>query len=137
MFDSIFDIMIVLIPLSIFIGRVIVQARNKHKPRPTVKQPPIPVHFEDYEDDEDGVTFAPSAVSKPVIKSKDSLSAYTPLSSMESALKPPPATRAKAASAGSAQGARSTQGVLNLSHLSPIKQAVVMAEVLGPPKGMI
>ena len=33
--------------------------------------------------------------------------------------------------------AASNKPVFNLSNLSPLKQAVVMAEILGPPKGMI
>jgi len=126
MFDSIFEIMIVLIPLAIFIGRVVVQARGKRKS--PVKQRPIPVHFEDY-DDEDERQFAPTAAPPSVQNQKDSGGAYSLPISMESALKPPPPKKAKTPSAEPAHG------FLNLNHLSPMKQAVVLAEILGPPKG--
>jgi len=128
MFDSIFDIMIVLIPLAIFIGRMVLQARNRHNPQPAKKQLPIPVHFEDY-DDEDDRQFSPSAGLKTVIK-KDRADTYSPPPPMNSAPKPPPLKKAKAPSAEPAQG------FLNLNHLSPMKQAVVLAEILGPPKGI-
>jgi len=128
MFDSIFDIMIVLIPLAIFIGRIVLQAQAKRKPEPLKKQPPIPVHFEDY-DDEDDRQFSPSAGLKAVIK-KDRADTYSPPLSMDSAPKPPPLKKAKAPSVEPAQG------FLNLNHLSPMKQAVVLAEILGPPKGV-
>jgi len=130
--DSIFNVIIVLIPLAIFIGRIVLQAQAKRKPAPPKKQPPIPVHFEDY-DDEDERQFAPSAVSKQVSKQvidhKDRADTYNPPPLMDSAPKPPPLKKAKTLSA------ESVQGFLNLNHLSPMKQAVVMAEILGPPKG--
>jgi len=131
MFDSIFDIMIVLIPLAIFIGRVVLQARNRHNPQPAKKQPPIPVHFEDY-DDEDDRQFSPSAGLKTIIKKDraDIYNIYSPPSSMDNAPKLPPMKKAKAPSAEPAQG------FLNLNHLSSMKQAVVLAEILGPPKGI-
>jgi len=49
---------------------------------------------------------------------------------VDSAPKPPPLKRANTPSA------ELPQGFLHLDHLSPMKQAVVMAEILGPPKGM-
>jgi len=67
--DSLFNIIIVLIPVAIFIGRIVLQAQAKRKPEPPRKQPPIPVHFEDYDDDDER-QFAPSGVSKPVIIQK-------------------------------------------------------------------
>ena len=132
MSDSIFDIMIVLIPLAIFIGRVVVQARNKRNPQPAKKPPPIPVHFEDYEDeDEDNRRFSPSAGIKTVtvIDQKNRADTYNPPPLMDSAPKSTPLKKAISPSAEPAQG------FLNLNHLSPMKQAVVLAEILGPPKG--
>jgi hypothetical protein len=131
--DSLFNIIIVLIPVAIFIGRIVMQAKAKRKPEPPRKQPPIPVHFEDY-DDEDDRQFAPSAVSKQAvnkaINNKDRAAAYSPPPLVDSAPIPPPLKKAKASSA------EPEQGFLYLSHLSPMKQAVVMAEILGPPKGL-
>jgi hypothetical protein len=130
--DSLFNIIIVLIPVAIFIGRIVLQAQAKRRPEPPKRQPPIPVHFEDYDDDER--QFAPSAVSKQAINravnNKDRADAYSPPPVVDSAPKPPPAIKAKTPSA------EPVQGFLYLNHLSPMKQAVVMAEILGPPKGM-
>jgi hypothetical protein len=126
--DSLFNIVIVLIPVAIFIGRIVLQAQAKRKPEPPRKQPPIPVHFEDYDDDER--QFVPSAFSKQAINNKGRADTYNPPPSLDSAPKPPPLIKAKTPSAEPAQGC------LNLNHLSPMKQAVVMAEILGPPKGM-
>jgi len=126
MFDSIFDLMIVLIPLAIFIGRIIVQARSKRNP--PKKQPPIPVHFEDYED-EDEAPFVPSSVTKTVLNKKDRVDTYSPPISINSLPGPPAPKKAKIPSAEPAHV------FLNLNHLSQLKQAVVLAEILGPPKG--
>jgi len=123
--DSLFNIIIVLIPIAIFIGRIVLQARNRHNPQPAKKQPPIPVHFEDERQ------FAPSAVSKQAInKAINRTDTYNPPPLVDSAPKPPPLINAKTPSV------EPVQGFLYLNHLSPMKQAVVMAEVLGPPKGM-
>jgi len=132
--DSLFNIIIVLIPVAIFIGRIVLQAQAKRRPEPPNRQPPIPVHFEDYDDEDDDRQFAPSAVSKQVINkaipNKDRAAIYTPPPLADSAPIPPPLKKATAPSA------ESVQGLLYLAHLSPMKQAVVMAEILGPPKGL-
>jgi len=127
MLDSIFNIIIVLIPLAIFIGRVVAQARSRRSP--PKKQPPIPLHFEDY-DDEDERVFAPTSVPSPASNKKTRADTYNPPLSVDNAPKPPPPKKAKTHSAEPAQG------FLNLNHLSPMKQAVVLAEILGPPKGI-
>jgi hypothetical protein len=129
MADSLFNIIIVLIPVAIFIGRIVMQAQAKRKPEPARKQPPIPVHFEDY-DDEDDRQFAPSAVSKQAINNKSKADTFIPPPLVDSAPKPPPVKKAEAPSAEPAHG------FLYINHLSPMKQAVVLAEILGPPKGM-
>jgi len=129
MFDSIFNIIIVLIPLAIFIGRIVSQARSKRNPAPPARPRPISVHFEDDEDDEDERRFTPSAVSPPLQAKKDNVYAYSapvpaksiPEESQIKAKMPP---------------VEPSQGFIYLNHLSPMKQAVVMAEILGPPKGM-
>jgi len=126
--DSLFNIVIVLIPVAIFIGRIVLQAQAKRKPGPTRKQPPIPVHFEDYDDDER--QFVPPAVSRQVINNKARADTYNPSPVVDSAPKQSPAIKAKIPSA------EPVQGFLYLNHLSPMKQAVVMAEILGPPKGL-
>jgi hypothetical protein len=136
--DSIFDIMIVLIPLAIFISRIVVQARGKHKPQPPVKRQPITVHFED----DDERLFTPSAVSKPAINKNDRADIYSPPVLADSSQKPPSVKKAKIPAVGgprftgsAVSSAEQARFFLNLNHLSPMKQAVVMAEILGPPKG--
>jgi hypothetical protein len=129
MLDSLFNIIIVLIPIAIFIGRIVLQAQAKRKPEPTRKQPPITVHFEDY-DDEDDRQFAPSAVSKQVINNKNKAETYIPPPLVDNAPKTPPVKKAETPSVEPAHG------LLYINHLSPMKQAVVLAEILGPPKGM-
>jgi len=132
MFDSFSNLIIVLIPLAIFIGRIVLQAQSKRRPEPPRKQPPIPVHFVD-DDEEDDRQFAPSALSRQVINkainNKAKTDTYTPPPLMDSAPKPPPVMKAT-------DPAETVQGFLNLAYLSPLKQAVVMAEILGPPKGL-
>jgi len=131
MVDSIFNIIIVLIPLAIFIGRMVVMARNKRNPPPTAKPRPITVHFEDdEEDDEDERRFAPSAVPTPVHVKKDNANVYSLPVSVKSIPEPLPPSKAKTPSV------EPSHGFIYLNHLSPMKQAVVLAEILGPPKGM-
>jgi hypothetical protein len=126
--DSLLNIIIVLIPVAIFIGRIVVQAQSKRNPPSPVKQRPIPVHFEDDEDDDER-QYRPSSVSSlPVQVKKDSVDASH--ISVNSVPELPPMKKAKPLSVEPAHG------FLYLNHLSPMKQAVVMAEILGPPKGM-
>jgi len=132
--DSLFNIIIVLIPVAIFIGRIVLQAQAKRRPESPRKEPPIPVHFEDYDDDEDERQFAPSAVPKQVINkaipNKPRTETHNPPPLADSAPMPPPVIKTKASSA------EPVQGFLDLNHLPSLKQAVVMAEILGPPKAL-
>ena len=174
MFDSLFNFVIILIPLAIFIGRFVVQARNKNAPKPP--PPRIPVHFEDDEDDERGDSFAPHTLShgaaeyfrglshtqqtaaqkaaqprRPSVapgKLGESLNQQGPGNLAASLVAGPPYTAPSTATSGSlasgspaaaspSSAAQPEQGnfFARLSQLSPMKQAVIMAEVLGPPKG--
>jgi hypothetical protein len=145
MVDSIFNIIIVLIPMAVLIGRLVLQAQAKRRPgTPPKKQPPIPVHFEDYDDEEER-QFVPSAVPTSEITQRDSVDAHSSLISMESEPDPLPQRKAELPSGGeprafAARSVASSSGpaqfFLNLSHLAPMKQAVVLAEILGPPKGI-
>ena len=145
MFDSIFNLIILLIPLSIFIGRVIVQARRKHAP------PPVPPRIIPVEREEDiphwerAVRFkAPDAraVPKPV-KARKTQAALKPLLQKEplaakADMSQPPFFAAKTPAVRADAGivSRGT-GPVMMNHLSPLQQAVVMAEILGTPKGMV
>jgi hypothetical protein len=146
LFDSIFNYFIILIPVAIFIGRIVVQARSKLENEHKRSPPVIPVHFEDEEDDafEEPVKSVPMAYtgdarkivqsfevsSKPAAvhrdinlsNRKDSYPASKTSSSVKENVPAPPECKNFA---------------VNLSRLSPMKQAVVMAEVLGPPKALL
>ena len=142
MFRSLFNLVFILIPIAIFVGRMVVQARGKNAPPPR-----IPVHFEDDKDDE-GDYEGPKAreefaktlpelrkklhakanAGKKTTPSMSSVnmraaeSSAAPKASMAGGTIPP----AQAAAGGSAFPK-------NVAQLSPLKQAVIMAEVLGPP----
>ena len=148
MFDSVSNLIFLLIPLAIFIGRIVVEARSKRSggggttaAKPAA--PRIPVHFEDDEPayfKKKTSTQSSTTASKRTQAAKKPKTASAPYTSPLEAASPP-----ASASAGSRVPAKNAaravsleqQGFpLTLAKLSPLKQAVVMAEVLGPPKGM-
>ena len=159
MFDSIFNLLIFLIPLAMFIGRIVYQARSKHE-----SPPDIPIHFEDDEDEEEerlatrdvsaaeqdrqnNDEFRPYSLYKGVSENNRNLPIQTHpasarvVSQMSNSQGQPvvtlpvtkmgnlPQTTTPAAAAGQRLSQR-------LNHLSPLKQAVIMAEILGTPKGL-
>jgi hypothetical protein len=131
MFDTVFNLMIILIPVAIVVGRIVVNARNKRNPPPKPAQPRIPVHFED-----DDNYFR----KQPPVKASET-KPRVPTTLVPNETFPPAAgSGVKSAPGRQAVAAAAPSGhrdfTLNLSHLSPLKQAVVMAEILGPPKGM-
>ena len=142
MFDSLFNLIIVLIPLSIFIGRIVVRARSKRQPPPPPSR--IPVHFED-DDDIDDIITKPTFRSAPKPVPKQTTSVITPFQESLLAISKDDSFNkaSRPRTPGQTQAAKGTMPVseqnfsLYLNHLSPLKQAVVMAEILGPPKGMI
>ena len=152
MFNSLANILIVLIPLSIFIGRAIVEARSKRAPPPR-----IPVHFEDDDEPEyfkrktsahsaeaSNTQAAKTARRQKVLPSSASIvtTAFssegdTGSSLVSTAAGSPRAAPARRNTGTGTDSPERKDFVLNLNHLSPMKQAVVMAEILGPPKGMV
>jgi hypothetical protein len=144
MFDSIFNFILILIPLAIFIGRIVLRASNKQAPRKNAPRknasqkalqnappprPRISVHFED--DVESTKPLAKKTAYEADAKAQHVFSAGTKL--MPKPLKKPDSVvRDQALAVAGQKGFP-----LKLNQLSPMKQAVVMAEVLGPPKGMI
>ena len=158
--DSLFNLVIILIPLAIFIGRAVTKARAKNKPPPP-PAPHIPVFFEDDEDEEstgeighwvaDRVKEVPAApaarsLQSQALSSQKTKSLVTPglaeisATRGDKSIKAPkkalPSTAKPTAAPAAKPAAVAGQGLVNLNHLSPLKQAVVMAEVLGPPKGL-
>ena len=149
MFDSFANLLFVFVALAIFIVRTVVEARKKKAPPPRVP----PVHFEDgkkapasgnkrIEEGEyspylsrgaseyskgmttQSTTKARKKQSQPLaaraVKDTDLLSVTADKTSPAKGITPPVSPERRIG--------------LNLNHLSPMKQAVVMAEVLGPPK---
>ena len=158
--DSLFNLVFILIPLAIIIVRTVTHARAKH-----VKPPPIPVHFEDDEDDEDesigelGHWMAAHAPEVFIPQSAPVVTAGKGQSPAQKQQKPgslaAPGLVGMPSATGHGGGPKSPKGaapktiqppakpipapepgLVNLNHLSPLKQAVVMAEVLGPPKAL-
>jgi hypothetical protein len=133
MFDTVFNLIIILVPVAIVIGRIVVGERNKRNPPPAPAQPRIPVHFEDDENYFKRQLPAKQPETRPhVPTTPPKLAARVPEAF------PPAAASGVTPAPGRQAAAPSGQKdfTLNLSHLSPLKQAVVMAEILGPPKGM-
>jgi len=134
MTDTVFNLIILLIPVAIVIGRIVVGARNKRNPPPKPAQPKIPVHFEDDDSYFKKRTPAAAPEIKPrVPTTSTSLTTRVPEAfptAAVSSAKPPPGRPVAATPPGH------KDFTLSLSHLSPLKQAVVMAEILGPPKAM-
>jgi len=188
--DGLFNLVLILIPLAIFIGRAITHNKRKHAQQQQPPPPP-PVQFqEEFEDDgnddlphwmrapkrkevvekvieiiqekedpnlphwERGASKtkkqkkeAAPAVSKSIFEKLEPM-VVAPLQVEASAapaiavpnIAPPLPISSKGtpnvqrppvfASATTTGG----RGLSNLNHLSPLKQAVVMAEILGPPK---
>ena len=141
MYRSIFNLVIILIPLAIFVGRIVVQARGKHSPPPK-----IPVHFEDDKDDED--YYAGPKVSQEFAKTLPELRKKLHLKAGKKIAPTMASTGSYSAESSTAlMTGKPTPGMTvpiqavqverafpqNVAQLSPLKQAVVMAEVLGPP----
>jgi hypothetical protein len=139
MFDTVINLIIILIPAAIVVGRIVVGARNKRNPPPAPAQPKIPVHFED--DENYFKRYIPAKVT-PARKPETRPHVPTPPPKLATRAPEafPPAAGSGVTPLPARQAAAAPSGhkdfTLNLSHLSPLKQAVVMAEILGPPKAM-
>ena len=137
MFDSIFNLIIISIPLAIFIGRLVSRSRNKRHPPPKPPQPYIPVHFEDDEDPDEFKYFdkkpEPAKSSPPPRYAPESHGPLT-AGAQNRGISARPVRKTTATAPVSP---RRESFSFNLNHLSPMKQAVVMAEILGPPKGLV
>jgi len=136
--DNPFNIFIIIVIVVVFIGRVIIQATKKPE-----KPPEIPVHFEDDEPEYPTVrTPVRSAAASPLSQAAK-LSQNRPLA--QTARLPSIKTAGAAAQKASPAGQNTPAGpvspqqnsfALNLNRLSPMQQAVIMAEILGTPKGL-
>jgi len=144
MFENFSNLIFIAVALAIFIGRTVAQARRNREAEAEKEKAPAPpprprvqaLHFED--DDDAGYVKKPAApvrtakqpIKKPVVK---------PVSTLKKEIAPPANVEKLFPIKGTARAAVSEQAGFSfkLDHLSPMKQAVVMAEILGPPKGMM
>ena len=161
MFDSLFNLLIVLIPISIFIGRAVVQARSKHAPPPQRESRPL-IHFEEEEDEDvphwqraSALEYSREPAAKPALKPAGA--ARTPQSFADKIFKDlytdtkPDVPSLASAEISPSAAIKKVQanvplpkerkealpsGPFNLGRLSPLQQAVVMAEILGPPAAL-
>jgi len=141
MFDSTANIIFIIVLVVIFIGRTIAQAAKKKQEEP----PPIPVHFEDDEEEHfNPRNLAPNNQPVKPAAVPPKMGQYRPLP--QSALSPSIAASGGTVPRTAPAGQGAVTGTvppaqkgfnLNLNHLSAMKQAVVMAEVLGTPKGLV
>jgi len=143
--DTFLNVLFIVVVAVVFIGRTILSAKKKKEPPPKVV---IPVHFEDdepaYFKNKAANESPRTTTAKPAIKKAPALAlplstiTEIPLSNqVQSARKTPDASQAKTGPVRVPVPTPEQQRFpLNLNHLSPLKQAVVMAEILGPPKGL-
>ncbi|MCL2232050.1 MAG: hypothetical protein FWB99_03135 [Treponema sp.] len=152
MFENFSNVIFIAIALAVFIGRTVAQARKSKEEKKAPPPPPPKVaalHFEEKDDDDElgyfkkaaaqSVPKTPKPARQPPKKQPASLltkapalkkDTSPPLPSNIDKLFPVKGT-AKTLSPEEQEGFS-----LNLNHLSPMKQAVIMAEILGPPKGL-
>jgi hypothetical protein len=159
MFENFSNLIFIAVALAVFVGRTVAQARKRREAdeekaadanspqrpgagqgarqatRPAAPRVP-PVHFEEKSKDDDYVPgyMKKSSPAKPAAKKPAAKPAPAPIATpiLPSAnldklfpARAPMATRANFAE---------QEFSFNLGHLSPLKQAVIMAEILGPPK---
>ena len=155
--DEYLNIIIFLIPLAIFIGRAVSSARNKGKNAAELPEEkrPTPLHFEeDKEWEEEYPDQAKKATARDLYYQgappPKPLPPMNPLGSsfpLEEKVEPFPsfsvASRTVSRTVSNlveapVQLVNKTEfpGTLNIKHLSVLKQAVVMSEILGTPKGL-
>ena len=149
MFENFSNVIFIAVALAVFIGRTIAQARKKReaeesdqeaaKARPASPRVP-PVHFEDDDD------YIPGYLKKPTPQTPNRVAAKSP--KKQSAAKVAPVVKSEptppanvdmlfSPARPSRTASSDREGFsFNLDHLSPMKQAVLMAEILGTPKGM-
>ena len=142
--DDIFNYIILLIPLAIFIGRAVTNARKRPATEEPEAEPYVPMHFE--EDEEDSRSTFKEVLSRDIIK--DTAPVKTSTVSSRNTRNPLRQTRKVMAPLEDQSHDVGDLAVLEskpvikesslakISQLPPLKQAVVMAEILGAPKAL-
>ena len=135
--DVFLNVVFVIVIIAVFIVRTVLSAKKKKDPPPP--QVEIPVHFEDDKAPVFVKDKAPAGTPKKTVKKLPTLESFPLSQPIEIPLSTPTQTNKKTASPSKGEADRAPEennSPFNLGHLSPLKQAVVMAEILGPPKGL-
>ena len=130
MFDSLgSNVIFIIIAVVVLIGRTVFESKRKKKPPPPKEK--IPVHFIDEEDHIPKAAVKKTPKITPLFSAAPDDSPFSPIKSSIRKKTDIPKSPAKTAIP------ERNNSLFNLDNLSPIQQAVVMAEILGPPKGML
>jgi hypothetical protein len=152
MFDFVFDNGVIFIAIAIFIGRLILQFRRKGREEGEKPPPQVPRFFREEEEVEDDeaeevgrrIAYSQTRGSSDFLRElvMREAASKTPVR-----LRPEPETRPAAPVPHPAKPtvrlpeAKLPRGErcgfpASLNRLSPMRQAVILAEILGPPKGL-
>ena len=140
MFENFSNLIFIAVAIAIFVGRTVAQAKKKREQEEEAPPPPPPrapaLHFEEKEEDDFVRRIQPP---KPKPPAKKPVAAKVASSAKKDAA--PPTITAEQLFPARAMpivipAQRQEEFSFNLSHLSPLKQAVLMAEILGPPKAL-
>ncbi|MDR0512795.1 MAG: hypothetical protein LBG93_06805 [Treponema sp.] len=145
MFENFSNLIFIAIALAIFIGRTVARARKEREEAADEKKaapppPPQPrvqsLHFEEKERDEGRKAPAAAKLAKPPAKKPAPKVVQQP-----TRREIPPAITAEQlfparAVAPVAAVRQQDDFSFNLGNITPLQQAVVMSEILGPPKGL-
>ena len=153
MFENLFNILIVIVAIVVFVVRSFLQVKASKKAATQKRPKPAPAIFKK-DDDEEPYRDLAYYVELEEKKAKEEASANAAKKKVVSRKAPPvqrvvkdvnisesiapkhsPATFPVIPIASSRRSGRRS-GISGLKHLSPLKQAVVMAEVLGSPKAL-
>ncbi|MCL2008895.1 MAG: hypothetical protein FWG77_12510 [Treponema sp.] len=142
MFEGSLNIVVVVIALVVFVGRTVLQVRAKKKEAAQPQE--NRVNYREEEDDEDDDrTLASFFIKRDEKEAKESAKG-------KPAVRKPPAPAKSTIDAGlvadlnkaepapriSPVSAQAVNRTSSLNHLSTLKHAVIMAEILGPPKSL-
>lgn len=157
--DALFDLVLTLAPISLFIALRIYMSQKKRSeederarlaqilakaakeeesPRPTFAE--LSALVEEAENESAEVVAAPISMPKPIPRLAAAGPGPAPrIEAMESvslSQVAPPSARPTARNAAATAAAADARLFARLERMSPLRRAVVMAEILGRPKGM-
>jgi hypothetical protein len=135
MFDSLFSYIIILIPIAIFIFRIV---SNFRKQDDAPLRPASGAGYEDEDDDDDEKMPFPAATTEKarfVPVPVPALSPVVPVSQPAPREESPSLRKAKDSGTLHAKTEQARGFPYNLDYLVPLKRGVVLSEILGPPRG--